>query len=109
MANATLFVLGFSAIFISLGASSSYIGSILSKYQEWMRIIGGVVVIIFGLFIAPAAGFGLGLMGDMKFMHKMHNHSPQKAKGDEIPNPDAFQKTKNKSLSQKVSYFIKRE
>ncbi len=49
--------------------------------------------------IAPAAGFGLGLMGDMKFMHKMHNHSPQKAKEDEIPDPDAFQKTKNKSLS----------
>jgi hypothetical protein len=49
--------------------------------------------------IAPAAGFGLGLMGDMKFMHKMHNHSPQKAKEDEIPDPDAFQKPKNESLS----------
>lgn len=59
--------------------------------------------------IAPAAGFGLGLMGDMKFMHKMHSHSPKKTKEDKTPDPDAFQKPKNESLSQKISYFIKRE
>ncbi len=25
-------------------------------------------------FTAPAVGFGLGLYGDMKFMHRMHGH-----------------------------------
>jgi hypothetical protein len=45
--------------------------------------------------IAPAAGFGLGLLGDMKFMHKMHKHSPQKADEDEIPGSHSFQKPKN--------------
>ena len=49
--------------------------------------------------IAPAAGFGLGLLGDMKFMRKMHNHSPQKAKEDKTPDPDASQKPINGSLS----------
>lgn len=57
LANSVLFVLGFSAIFVSLGASTSYIGSILFKYQDWMRIIGGVVVIVFGLFIAGLLDF----------------------------------------------------
>ncbi len=29
-------------------------------------------------FIAPATGFGAGLVGDMKFMHKMRCCSPKK-------------------------------
>jgi cytochrome c-type biogenesis protein len=67
MANSVLFVLGFSAIFILLGASTSYLGSILIKYQDWMRIIGGVIVIIFGLFIAGLLDFNF-LMKDRKFV-----------------------------------------
>jgi hypothetical protein len=37
--------------------------------------------------IAPAAGFGVGFLGDMKFMHKMHKQTPKKIKEDEIHNP----------------------
>ncbi len=33
--------------------------------------------------IAPAAGFGVGLVGDMKFMHKMHKPLPPKTEEDE--------------------------
>ncbi len=50
--NSLAFILGFSAVFISLGASSSAIGRFLFDYQEWIRIIGGILVIIFGLFVA---------------------------------------------------------
>ncbi len=50
--NSVAFILGFSAVFISLGASSSVIGQFLFDYQEWIRIIGGILVIIFGLFVA---------------------------------------------------------
>lgn len=50
--NSLAFILGFSAVFISLGASSSVIGRFLFDYQEWIRIIGGILVIIFGLFVA---------------------------------------------------------
>lgn len=50
--NSLFFVLGFSAIFIALGASSSYFGKYLNQYQDWLRIIGGIFIIIMGLFIA---------------------------------------------------------
>jgi cytochrome c-type biogenesis protein len=52
MGNTIAFVLGFSTIFISLGASSSLLGSLLLKYQDYLRIAGGILTIIFGLFIA---------------------------------------------------------
>lgn len=50
--NSLVFILGFSTVFIALGASSSLIGQALFEYQDWIRIIGGIVVIIFGFFIA---------------------------------------------------------
>lgn len=52
IANSAVFILGFSAVFLALGASSSLIGQWLFQYQDWIRIIGGVLVIIFGIFIA---------------------------------------------------------
>lgn len=52
MPNTIAFVLGFSTIFVSLGASSSLLGSLLLEYQDYLRIIGGILIIIFGLFIA---------------------------------------------------------
>ena len=50
--NSLAFIFGFSAVFMALGASSSAIGKILFDYQEWIRIIGGILVILFGLFVA---------------------------------------------------------
>lgn len=52
MGNTLAFVFGFSAIFVSLGASSPLIGGFLLQYQDYMRIIGGILTIIFGFFIA---------------------------------------------------------
>jgi len=50
--NSLSFIFGFSAVFMALGASSSAIGRILFEYQEWIRIIGGILIIVFGLFVA---------------------------------------------------------
>lgn len=52
LGNTFAFVLGFSTIFVSLGASSSLIGNLFLKYQDYLRIAGGIITIIFGLFIA---------------------------------------------------------
>jgi len=52
VSNSLAFIGGFSMVFILLGASSSLIGQWLYDYQDWLRIIGGILVIIFGLFIA---------------------------------------------------------
>ncbi len=49
LSHGLFFVLGFSSVFISLGAASSAIGGLLFGAREWLAKIGGVVVIIFGL------------------------------------------------------------
>jgi cytochrome c-type biogenesis protein len=49
--NSVAFIAGFSTVFIALGVSSSVIGSLLFQYLDVIRIIGGILVIIFGLFI----------------------------------------------------------
>ena len=43
------FVLGFTIVFISLGALAGAIGSFLKEYQTAVNIISGLIVIIFGL------------------------------------------------------------
>lgn len=50
LAHSIAFVLGFSFVFITLGLSSSMIGNFLSTYQIYISRIGGVLLIIMGLF-----------------------------------------------------------
>lgn len=46
------FVLGFSTVFVLLGASATALGQLLLSYRYELNIVGGVVVIAFGLFTA---------------------------------------------------------
>jgi cytochrome c-type biogenesis protein len=48
------FVLGFSILFILMGASAGLIGSAITAYAETLRIVSGIVVIIFGIFLIAA-------------------------------------------------------
>lgn len=50
--NSLMFVLGFSIIFIALGASATFIGKFLAKNIRWFEIIGGALVIILGIHFA---------------------------------------------------------
>jgi cytochrome c-type biogenesis protein len=43
------FVLGFSLVFIGLGASASLLGSVLSAYRRELTLVGGVLILFFGL------------------------------------------------------------
>lgn len=52
--NSLFFIAGFSLIFILLGATSSFIGSLLSEYQDTLRKVGGVLIVVMGLYIAGA-------------------------------------------------------
>lgn len=47
--NAIAFVLGFSVVFILLGALAGTLGSFLKQYQTAVNIITGLIVVIFGL------------------------------------------------------------
>jgi cytochrome c-type biogenesis protein len=46
------FVLGFSTVFVALGASATAIGQLLLSYRYEVNIVGGTVVILFGLFMS---------------------------------------------------------
>lgn len=45
------YVLGFSFVFILMGASASVIGGVIFEYKEWIRIAGGILIIILGVHI----------------------------------------------------------
>ncbi|MDI7743460.1 cytochrome c biogenesis protein CcdA [Lysinibacillus fusiformis] len=46
-----LFLLGFSIIFMALGFSTSFIGTLFIQYQELLRQIGAIIMVFFGLVI----------------------------------------------------------
>lgn len=52
IANSLTFILGFSIIFITMGASATFLGKFLFRNIRWFEIIGGVLVIILGLHFA---------------------------------------------------------
>ena len=49
IANSLMFILGFSLVFIALGASATFVGKFLARNIRWFEIIGGALVIILGL------------------------------------------------------------
>ena len=49
--NSSAFVLGFSTVFVLLGVSSSFVGKLLAVYYDHIRIVGGIIIIIFGLYV----------------------------------------------------------
>lgn len=66
------FIIGFSIIFISLGASASIIGKILVNYRVIIMQISGLLIIIFGLQMAGLLKFKL-LMKE-KRVQSNHKH-----------------------------------
>src|SRR2546423_2441869 len=52
------FVVGFSLVFVALGASFSVAGQVLLDYRDVIRRVGGVLIVIFGLYIAGLLNFG---------------------------------------------------
>jgi len=49
--HSLLFVAGFSIIFITLGASASFLGVFLRVYEVWIARVGGVLIFILGLHL----------------------------------------------------------
>src|SRR5262249_58242780 len=57
--HALAFVLGFSLVFVALGASFSAAGQFLLDYRDWIRRVGGVLIVIFGLYIMGLLKIGI--------------------------------------------------
>ena len=58
MLHAIAFVVGFSVVFVALGASFSATGAFLLDYRDWIRRIGGLLIIVFGLYIVGLLRIG---------------------------------------------------
>lgn len=46
-----LFVLGFSIVFVALGASASAVGSFLSQYTAVLEKVAGIIILLLGFFM----------------------------------------------------------
>lgn len=51
LSHTMLFIAGFTVVFILLGLTATVIGRTLFNYQHIIRIAGGILIIIFGLYL----------------------------------------------------------
>lgn len=65
--HGVLFVCGFTLIFLAFGASATVLGRLLFSQRVWITRIGGVMLIVFGLYLA-----GLLRIGALDREHRMH-------------------------------------
>ncbi|MEE8551409.1 MAG: cytochrome c biogenesis protein CcdA, partial [Gemmatimonadota bacterium] len=61
LVHSLLFVAGFTLIFLLMGASATYMGQLLRTYQDLIARIGGLIIILFGVYllgVIPIAALG---------------------------------------------------
>ena len=68
------FVAGFSLVFVLLGAAASAVGQLLRDYQVWVGRIGGVFLILFGIYL-------LGVLRPAFLMREWRVHLAHKPLG----------------------------
>jgi cytochrome c-type biogenesis protein len=59
MISAVAFVLGFSTVFVALGASASLIGGLIRAWSAELSIVAGIVIIVMGLHFLGLTRIGL--------------------------------------------------
>ena len=59
MISALVFVLGFSTVFVALGASASLIGGLVRAYSAELSIVAGIIIILMGLHFLGLTRIGL--------------------------------------------------
>lgn len=67
MIHALLFILGFTLIFVALGATATLLGRLLLVYRDWITRIGGALVIVFGLYLLGV--FNVGIFSRERRVH----------------------------------------
>ncbi|MCX7793273.1 MAG: cytochrome c biogenesis protein CcdA [Thermodesulfovibrionales bacterium] len=66
LVNSLAFVAGFTVVFVLLGASSTTIGRLFFQYRDVLSVAGGILIIIFGLFVAGILNLNF-LMRERRF------------------------------------------
>lgn len=57
LVHSLLFVTGFTLIFLALGATATTLGRLMGYNREWVGRIGGVIVIVLGLYLLGVFNF----------------------------------------------------
>src|SRR5882762_1468253 len=70
-----LFVLGFSTVFVALGASATAIGQLLLAYRYEANLVAGAVIILFGLLVIGLVRWSW-LQRDVRFHLKLPGANP---------------------------------
>ena len=58
LVHASLFIFGFTLIFLALGATATIFGQMMLAYRDWISRIGGALIIVFGLYLVGAFKIG---------------------------------------------------
>jgi cytochrome c-type biogenesis protein len=74
LVHALLFVFGFSLIFVALGAGATALGRLLIAYRDVITKVGGVLIIVFGLYL-------LGVFNVTLFARERRVHLADKPAG----------------------------
>ena len=78
--NSLLYILGFSIVFIALGSLFALGGSALAAHRLWLARIGGIFIIIFGIFMLHVIKIpGLQFLNKSKqinVLNKLHPGKP---------------------------------
>jgi cytochrome c-type biogenesis protein len=57
--SAAIFVLGFSTVFVALGASASFIGGFIRAWSAQLSVLAGIVIVVMGLHFLGLTRIGL--------------------------------------------------
>ena len=67
LVHSLLFILGFTLIFLTLGATATLLGRVLLTQREWISRIGGLLIIVFGLYMLGA--FNVAILSQERRVH----------------------------------------
>ena len=65
--HSLLFILGFTLIFLALGATATVLGRLLLRHRDWVGRVGGVLVIVLGLYLLGV--FNVGVLARERRVH----------------------------------------
>ncbi len=74
LVHSLLFILGFTLIFVALGATATTLGRMLLRYRYLVSEVGGALVIVFGLYL-------IGVLNIPAFMRERRVHLAEKPLG----------------------------
>ena len=65
--HSLLFIAGFTIVFLMLGATATVLGQVLLRQRDWVGRIGGVLVIVLGLYLLGV--FNIGALATERRVH----------------------------------------